>query len=221
MAKKHTGKPKNLGSLMPAGSEFDTAAATAPEQFPAQTKLMLVGGTHGEKSFLRNLLPILHNAGLVADKNKDNLGISEVNIDPEHGGRDFLQETNTTGVLVLCNLPPRMQRYQTVDANETRAAFMRAGNSCYDASLDQWDKEKWQERIQNSGARAIVINGKDGPYHKFVETDDTHSFQLINPDDKYQSYYIVMSKEDYALVEPQIKAQQQVKLGAPEKTWHM
>lgn len=104
-----------------------------------------------------------------------NVDLDVVNILPEFGGRDFLEDEATTDLLIFCNIPDysfefnRIDSYTMLRYERLRRAFM--------VSAHHENHDAWRRRIDESGAKVVFIEGLDSFSPQQIKSDNYMSFQ--------------------------------------------
>lgn len=79
-----------------------------------------------------------------------------INIQPVHGGRDFLAETQPTDVVMLCWV------FNPLDGPESGYDYNTPLSGNYMISPDHFSPRSWYEAAKRTEAKIVMIYGEDG-----------------------------------------------------------
>lgn len=144
---------------------------------------MLVGAETGEAEYglsqndyaiLRDMLATIGITWRLEDllTTPDKRQLDIVNIQPEHGGRNFLEEeyglAQKTNVLALCNIPAETaEKNNIIDAISRceyaigSAQTLANVKSAFACSAQHEDVRQWQSQINATGADIVFLYGAD------------------------------------------------------------
>lgn len=159
-------------------------------EIPALRKVLMVGAiveadgnlSLSDRSLLRFGLEPLRTTGLPVAPDEQ-IEMEVMNKADIFGGRDFLAEEGVQAdVVILCNIPHKMDRFEYDSTHGTlRDSFVMGAEHLghHELSSKHWDQGIWARRLKETGAKVIVSYGSDSmPLEQVTPEGYFHSRQL-------------------------------------------